>query len=164
MKRTLLLCVAIWMSFSAAVFAHSMPRSEMYVGGVGAGCTLGYVQSIYGEPTRKDYATLDFVHIVRYIYSDTFDVIGRTAADYEGEEENIPVSGFSLSDSSLTTPSGFTVGSSYEQIVATFGEGERVVINGETGYSYMATDSPVELTFFVDRNNIVTRIYEGTEI
>ena len=42
---------------SSVALAHSMTREEMYVGGIGPGCTLGYVQEVYGEPMdKKEFA------------------------------------------------------------------------------------------------------------
>lgn len=35
--------------------AHWLPKSELFVGGVGPGCTLEYVASVYGQPKEKKW-------------------------------------------------------------------------------------------------------------
>ena len=159
--------MTVFMLMTSVVLAHSMPREEMYIGGVGSGCTMGYVKSIYGEPQDMRYDTLGNILIVRYIYkngSTYFDVVGRALVDPEPVEADIKVVGFSVTDKYLSTPSGFKVGSSYDQIVAKYGPGEKLVNNGETGYCYSSPNTAVDITFYVDEKNIITRIYEGTEL
>lgn len=48
-------------------FAHWLPKSELFVGGVGPGCTLEYVASVYGQPKEKRWFNSDGVRGVTYI-------------------------------------------------------------------------------------------------
>lgn len=153
---TILLCQSV-------AFAHWMPREEMYVGGVGAGCTLGYVKSVYGEPKEKHWFNTDGVRGVTYEYSDTFSVTGRTGNQDPRAEDDLIVVGFSLKDNSLSTPSGLTVGIHYETVAGMFGRVEKSTFDGRISYSYPATQFPIEMTFYVDDKGIITEIYEGTD-
>ena len=161
-KIILIIGLAVLLGQSVA-FAHWMPREEMYVGGVGAGCTLGYVKSVYGEPKEKWWFNSDGVRGVTYKYSDTFSVTGRTGNQDSRAEDDLMVVGFSLKDSSLATPSGLTVGIPYETVAGMFGRVEKSTIRGRISYSYPAPKSPIEITFYVDGKGIITEIYEGTE-
>ena len=164
MKKIFLLCMTIVFLLPALALVHSMPREEMYVGGVGAGCTLGYAKLIYGEPMDRDYFCGDGVRVIKYIFTPEFIVTGRTWAGDTRDEEELEIVSFSLRDSSLSTPSGFTVGSSYEKLIEYFGYGEEMKIGGRRCYIYQAAGSPVEMSFYVDDNDIITEIYEGTEL
>lgn len=44
-----------------------MPKSELFVGGVGPGCTLEYVASVYGQPKEKRWFNSDGVRVL-HIY------------------------------------------------------------------------------------------------
>jgi len=158
----LVLGLAILM-FQSIAFAHWMPREEMYVGGVGAGCTLGYVKSIYGEPKEKRWFNSDGVRGVTYKYSNTFSVTGRTGNQDPRAEDDLIVVGFSLKDSSLSTPSGLTVGIPYETVAGMFGRVKKSTYNGRISYSYPAPKSLLEMTFYVDSKGIIVEIYEGTD-
>lgn len=163
MKRMILVLGLVLLLCQSLVFAHWMPREEMYVGGIGAGCTLGYVKSVYGEPKEKKWFHSDGVRGVTYIYSDAFSVIGRTGGNDPREEDDLLVVSFSLKDNSLATPSGLTVGMPYETVAGMFGRVEKSTFYGRISYSYAVPKSPVELTFYVDDKDIITEIYEGTE-
>ncbi len=163
MKRILIILSLLLLTCPVPALAHWMPRSEMYVGGVGAGCTMGYVKSVYGEPKEKRWFDTDGVRGVTYRYSDTFSVTGRTGSTDPREEEELEVVGFSLKEDSLATPSGLTVGIPYETVAALFGPGEESRLGGRLSYSYTARNQAVELTFYVDDQGIVTELYEGTE-
>ena len=161
--------VTLALIFSATIFstasANSMPREEMYVGGVGYGCKLGYVKELYGEPLERKEFVGDGVRIVTYFYSKYFSVTTRTAAEDISPEERFSVVGFSLKDNSLSTPSGFTVGMNYNEVVKLFGRGELYEYNGRTGYFYVPSDSgkPITLTFYVDDMDTITEIELGTD-
>ena len=79
MKKAILFCGLLVMLLTSAVFA-AMPRDEMYVGGVGAGVTLGYIRSIYGEPADIRRHQNEGIKGVAYIYSDSFRVMARARA------------------------------------------------------------------------------------
>lgn len=132
-------------------------KEEYFIGGVGLGCTLEYVESVYGEPEDKEYR--DFSEFagrgymqVTYIYSPTFSVKawGRTS---DGEEE-WGVSGFSCKDSSKTTPSGFHVGMPYTAVTQKYAPGKKKT-NRRDGRTYY--DHGLML-FYVDHKNIITEI------
>ena len=163
MKRILLILSVALLIGQSIAFAHWMPKEEMYVGGVGAGCSLGYVKSVYGEPIEKRWFNSDGVRGVTYIYSDAFSITGRTGNIDPREEDDLIVVGFSLKDNSLATPHGLTVGILYETVEGMFGSVEKSTYNGRTFYAYEAPNSAVELTFYVDDRGIVTEIHEGTE-
>ena len=61
-------------------------------------------------------------------------------------------------------PCGLTVGNSYEDVVQKFGDGVKMNVDSRISYSYAAPNSAVELTFYVNEDNIITEIYEGTEL
>ena len=52
---------------SNCCLAHWLPKSELFVGGVGPGCTLEYVASVYGQPKEKRWFNSDGVRGVTYI-------------------------------------------------------------------------------------------------
>ena len=149
---------------SSVALAHSMTREEMYVGGVGPGCTLGYVQEVYGEPMDKKEFADNWIHVVTYIYSENFSVTGRYMTGDDIPEKDINVTGFTLKDNSLATPSGIRVGTPYQEVVQKFGSGDVVHISGKTYYCYTAPHSAVEMSFVVDAKNIITEIRAGTEL
>ena len=131
-------------------------KEEYFIGGVGLGCTLEYVESVYGEPEDKEYR--DFSEFggrghmqVTYIYSPTFRVKawGKTSED----EEEWTVSGFSCKDSSKTTPSGFHVGMPYTAVTQKYAPGKKKT-NRRDGRTYYDHG----LRFYVDQKNIITEI------
>lgn len=152
------------MLVSSVAFAHNMPREEMYVGGVGPGCTLGYVKEIYGEPIDKIESTTDWLHIVTYKYSESFSITGRSFAEENIPENEMMVAGFVLKDNSLSTPSGIRVGSPYEEVIHKFGYGDEVKLSGNTYYCFNAPNSAVEMSFGVNDDYIITEIRAGTEL
>ncbi|MBR1645874.1 MAG: hypothetical protein IJ685_03755 [Selenomonadaceae bacterium] len=149
----------------AQVSANSMPISEMCVGGVGYGSSLGYVKKIYGEPVDKTFFTGEGVRVVTWIYSEYFSVAARTGAEDFSPEENLPVVGFSLKNNSLSTPSGLTVGMNYNEVVKMWGRGELFESEAGRSYFYVPADSqiPMVLTFYVDADGTITEIQLGTD-
>ena len=164
MKKFILLSGMIFLLIQSTAFAHTMPRSEMYVGGVGAGCDFRFVKKVYGEPKEKIFWSGEGLRVITYVYSPTFSVTGRTFDGYSIPEEKIIITGFSLKEGSLTMPCGLTVGNSYEDVVQKFGDGVKMNVDSRISYSYAAPNSAVELTFYVNEDNIITEIYEGTEL
>lgn len=94
-------------------FAHWLPKSELFVGGVGPGCTLGYVTSVYGEPMEKRWFNVEQVRGVSYIYNANFSITGRTFNTDPRAEKDLIVVGYSLKNNSLSTSAGLTVGIPY---------------------------------------------------
>ncbi len=161
MKRLLMICFAVLLLCQATAFAQNMPREELYIGGVGVGCTLGYVKEIYGEPkeVQKETGQRGAI-IVKYVYSDAFKVIGRTNERNPQAEEEITVVSAILNDNSLSTPSGFTVGMPYATVAQMFGEGHKHTYKGRTWYDYSGTRAlgGLVMEFFVDSSEIITEI------
>ena len=134
-----------------------IPKTEYSIGGIDLGCTLEYVESVYGEPEDKDYKDLSEFGgkgnmQVTYIYSPTFSVRawGKTSDD----EENWKVSGFSCKDSSKTTPSGLHVGMPYSAVTKKYAPGKKSTHpkNGKTYYNHGG------MRFYVDSKDIITEI------
>ena len=134
-----------------------MPHSEWNVGGVGYGCTLGYVKSVYGEPQEKiilGVSTNGSLRNVKYIYSPTFEIWGvGTKA-----EEDLKVFGFKCTDSTLQTPSGFHVGMPYSALTKKYKSGKKIVRKGRTFYQHDC------LHFYVDEQEMITEIELITDI
>ena len=143
-----------------------MPREEMYVGGVGAGCTLGYVREIYGEPDDVRYFSGEGIKSISYIYSDGFSISGRVFSRDERPEEDYVVVGFKLSDPDLATPSGIRVGMSYwDDVVSKFGEGKRFIsFSDELMYIYKG-DRMMSFSFVLDDDDedTIIGIHQGTD-
>ena len=152
MKKVLLFCSLFLMLLTSVAFA-AMPRDEMYVGGVGAGVTLGYVRSVCGEPMEIKRHRNEGIKSVIYIYSKAFRVVARDWARDEKPEDELVVTGFWLSDSSVATPSGITIGMSYENdVVSRFGAG-REVVDGQGNITYIYEEEPeIQFKFLVDKD------------
>ena len=165
MKRTfLLLLTVLTILFSATCFAHTMPESEMFLRGVGPKTTLAQVKNIYGEPAGKDEFKGEGVRVVTYLYGPLFKVYGRTYAEDTSPEDNLKVVGYRVKDKNITTPSGFSVEMPYQAVVKKFGPGEKFTdYDGRTGYIYSFNSGVTALTFYVDKNEIISEINLGTE-
>ena len=165
MKRIILsLLTMLTVMFSVSCFAHTMPESELFLRGIGPKTTLAQVKSIYGEPAKKDAFKGDGVRVVTYIYSPLFKVIGRTYAEDTSPEENIKVVGYSVKDKNITTPSGFAAGMPYRAVDEKFGPGEKFTdYDGRIGYIYSFNSGMTTLTFFVDKNDLISEINLGTD-
>ena len=161
MKKLLPLTVCAWLLTAALCLAHSLPDTEACVGGIGPGCTLGYVKSIYGEPTSAKRFSSDGVRVATYWYGDGFRVIGRVGSSDTREEDELPVVGYSLTDSSLSTPSGITVGMPYARVADQFGTGNSISFSGKTGYAY-PLGGQREMSFFLDSQGNISEISLGT--
>ena len=166
MKRILFLCITVFLLCQTAVFAHTMTRDEMYVGGVGRDSSLGYVVSVYGEPADKKELRGDGIWSVTYIYSPTFSITARGGAKETRPESDLRVVGFSCKDAYLKTPSGLAVRMPYSAVVAKFGEATTVMndIDGRKMYIYDVYYGVQEMIFYVDANEVVTEIRATTEI
>ena len=165
MKRIFLyLLTMLTVMFSVSCFAHTMPESELYLRGVGPKTTLAQVKTIYGEPAKKDAFKGDGVRVVTYVYSPLFEVFGRTYAEDTSPEEQLTVVGYSVKDKNITTASGFAVEMPYQAVVKKFGPGEKFTdYDGRIGYIYSFNSGMTTLTFYVDKNNIISEINMGTD-
>lgn len=172
MKRILLLCFVVLLLCQTVAFAKSepikqtIPKEEMYIGGIGLHATLGYVKSIYGEPAEKkgendQYNLLNYNIFLNY--SPNFIVYGVTGRRQKNrkEEDDVRVWGVVIKDNSLTTPSGIAVGMPYKAVVDLFGETpeKRTAKGGvyhEYGIYYQGGEST--MSFHVDEVGIITMI------
>ena len=165
MKHVIIfLITAFTLLLSATGFAHNMPESELFLQGIGPGTTLEQALGIYGEPAQKDEFKGDGVRVVTYIYSPLFKVFGRTGARDTTPSEKLKIVGYSLQDKNITTPSGFAVGMPYRAVAKKFGVGEKFTdYDGRIGYIYSFNDGLRTLTFYIDKNDVITEIHMGTE-
>ena len=165
MKRILLLLLTmLTLLFTASCFAHTMPESELYLRGVGPKTTLAQVKTVYGEPAGKDEFKGDGVRVVTYDYGPLFKVFARTYAKDTSPEENLKIVGYSVKDKNITTPSGFSVEMPYKAVVKKFGPGEKFTdYDGRIGYIYSFNNGVTSLTFYVDKNDLISEIHLGTD-
>lgn len=159
-----LFCLSI-----APVCLASMPRSEMYVGGVGPGCTMGYVQEIYGEPTsRETQSFAEGITVLTYNYENKLIVRALKSMGSSTLEADMDVYSVESYAPSLTTPSGFAVGMSYAAVTRRFGLGQvtpRGYINKPLdGCTYYAYSAGPEMIFAVDGHNIIRAIHVSVDI
>ena len=167
MKKILMVCFAVLMLCQATAFAARLiPKEEMYVGGIGLDCTLGYVKEIYGEPKEvirtesgKAGSKMGITYYITYKYSDTFNVTGKRNERDSREENELRVNSVFIRDNSLATPSGLTVGMPYAAVVEMFGEGEKLTYQGKTWYSYSPNQGGIKLLqFMVNDEGTITEI------
>ncbi len=162
-RIVLMLGCAFVLLCQAVAFAHSMPREELYAGGVGIGCTLGYVKSIYGEPEDERLYEGDGIRSVTYIYSPAFSITGRTGIEDDRDDEELTVVGFTLTDRSMATPSGIRVGMPYSAVRERFGGVEKLKFyNGEEAYVYSIKAH--EMCIYTDEKDIIIKISAATEV
>ena len=162
MRKIFLLATFLLLTINfTAAQAQTMPIKEMRVGGIGYGCLLEDVKEICGEPLKRETVMRERIHRVTWIYSPNFSVTAQTFVSRDlTPDEDMPVVGFSLKDNSLSTPSGITVGMSYNEVVKLWGRGEPCDFDGRRGFYYTPSNSqkPVTLTFYVDDAYIITAI------
>lgn len=145
-------------------FAHWLPKTETFVGGVGPGCTLGYVASIYGQPAEKRWFNTDGVRGVTYVYSPYFSITGRTGSKTQRAETDLIVVGYTLKNSYLSTPSGLTVGIPFATVKGMYGWPDYTLRErGEVVYGYNFHDTFGSMAFHVDGNGVITELYYGTD-
>ena len=163
LKRTIFMLTLMLMTYFNFAAAHTMPITETRLGGIDTTCSLGYVKQVYGEPREKNYFDGVFIHGVTYVYSDYFSVTARVTGESQIAEDDWLVVGYKFTNDALSTPSGFTVGTPYEEVIFKYGYGVEFNNDGRKGHAFTWSDSAVELDFFVDDNSIITEIYLGTE-
>ncbi|MCR5176974.1 MAG: hypothetical protein K6C05_09025 [Anaerovibrio sp.] len=161
-KTAIALCV-FFVSTSAVALAHWMPESEMYIGGVGHGCTLEYVKSIFGEPQEKKWFNSDGCRGVRYIYNQSYSVTARVKDDDPTPENKLQVTNVNLKGSNLDTPSGLTVGIPYQTVAGMFGMGEKKQYTDRMFYYYKLENTNRSMTFYVNNFGIITEIIYAEE-
>ncbi|MBR2142197.1 hypothetical protein [Anaerovibrio sp.] len=161
-KIFLTVCMLMMSSWSVS-FAHWMPESEMYIGGVGPDCTLAYVRSIFGDPQEKKWFNNEGFRGVRYIYSPAFSVTARVGADDPTPENDLKVTNVNLKDSNLSTPSGLTVGIPFQTVAGMFGFGEKKKYTDREFYYYPLNGTNKSMTFYVNNVGVITEIIYAEE-
>lgn len=170
MKRIISLCCIALLLCQATALAIDREaykklekeiREEMRIGGIGIGFPLGYVKSLYGEPSQIKWTDSIYgqaVH-VGYIYSPNFIVGGKTRKDNPEQEDSIVIDTILLKDNFMTTPSGFTVGMPYSAVVEIYGESIHKTPTREPGiYSYLHGYKAYCMNFLVNSEGIITAI------
>lgn len=165
------ICLAIIFSllFCMAGFAHSMPASELAVGGISLRSTLGYVKSVYGEPAQIQSSVNPMgnlnVYVATYGYGPLLTIGGRTFGSGSQNENEYKVYEVTLKANNLSTPSGLTVGMPYAAVITLFGKGEYYYNTsmGMGGYVYSMQNSLQEMILYLDGDNNIAAIYLGED-
>jgi hypothetical protein len=158
--------VCLCMSFSAVGLAHSMTVAEMSIGGIAPQSTFGYVKQVYGLPSVSDVQTYNQKNgqtiRIAYIYN-TILVFSGITHHWAGKEDDELIYHISCRANNLLTPSGFTRGTKYNDVVKKFGAGDLLdpksihnAIDGCKYYDYVVNDQA--MTFAVDKEGIVCEI------
>ncbi len=164
MKRFLMICCAVLLLCQTTSLARQLPKEEISIGGLTIGCTMGYVESLYGAPPQKKWQEdrrhpRTVVYYITYEYSPTFKVIGRTTKgqSYE-DEQDAKIYSIIVKDDSVSTPSGITVGMPYKVVAEMFGESQkRTFPNGQD--FHMHSFRGLDIYFEVNSEDIITEIH-----
>ena len=164
MKKIMMICFAVLMLCQATAFARQLPQEELYLGGLHVGYPMGYVKSLYGEPSQKRWQEdrrhpRTVVYYITYEYSPTFKVIGRTTKgqSYE-DEQDARIYSIIVKDDSVSTPSGITVGMPYKVVAEMFGESKKRTFPSGQDF-YMHSFRGLDIYFEVDASEIITLIH-----
>ena len=131
-----------------------IPMSELNIGGINPGQNIDYVEKIYGRPGKID----DQGFFKIYNYNDKFVVKAKMNKGFK-------VTSVAIYEKGLTTPSGFTVGMPYADVVKKFrsvngikfkGEGVKSKLKGCTDYTYFCEDK--QMVFIVDKKGVIQAI------
>lgn len=148
------------LSVSSVSFAlpHTIDESELYIGGIGIGTSLDYVEKIYGEPTSKEPFKNYLGTGITYNYNDFFLV----SALYT-KSNNTYVNYITCKESILSTPSGFAVGVPYAKVTEKYGKVSILTpeITKNLNKNYIYYEHYIGLLFMrfaVDKNGIIQEI------
>ena len=129
-------------------------KTELNIGGINRGQAMEYVEQVYGKPNVID--DQGFYHV--YNYNDLFIVRGKMNSGYK-------VDAIVIYDKNLGTPSGFKVGTSFEEVIKKYGQGQTVKykfegiekkFKGCKVYIYFCGEE--QMVFIVDKNQIIRAI------
>lgn len=158
------LCTGISVLCSVAFAATQwFPESEMYIGGVGHGCTLEYVKSVYGEPKEKQWFYNDGVRGVRYVYKPTFSITATVKNDDPTPENKLQVTNVNTKASGPATPNGIMVGIPFQTVAGMYGMGEKMQYTDRVFYYYKLKDTNRAMTFYVNQSGIITEMIYAEE-
>lgn len=164
------ICLATALQFSpvgdpAIASAHTLPKDELVIGGIGYGGTLGYVREIYGEPEEIRTYQKKGVKGITYIYSKHFIVSARAKLEENLPDESYPVVGFMVSENSMKTETGTRVGLPFKEAIEDkYGKGlQYKTENDETFYQYQFDNGKTAINYFVNDRGLISKIYMGTD-
>ena len=135
-------------------YVTEIPASELNIGGINPGQNIDYVEKLYGRPGKID----DQGFFKIYNYNDKFVVKAKMNKGFK-------VMSVAIYEKGLTTPSGFTVGMLYADVVKKFrsvngikfkGEGVESKLKGCTDYTYFCEDK--QMVFIVDKKGVIQAI------
>lgn len=105
-----------------------------------------------------------------HIYSPYFSITGRIGSRDPRPESELIVVGYTLKNNSLSTQSGLTVGILYATVTGMYGtvKKEYDSYSDKFYYSYDWDDEKrhyfqLAMSFFVNKNNIITEFHVGTD-
>ena len=131
-----------------------IPESELNIGGIVPGQNIDYVEQVYSKPGKID----DQGFFKIYNYNDKLVVKAKMNNGFK-------VMSVGIYEKGLATPSGFTVGMPYADVVKLFGrvnsvkfkgEGVEAKLKGCTDYTYYCKDK--QIVFLVDKKDVVQGI------
>ncbi len=163
------ICLMTALQFSpigdqAVASAHTLPKDELVIGGVGYGGTLGYVKEIYGEPGEIRTIQKKGVKEIIYVYSKDFKISGRSPVDLNLREEDYPVIGFLVATNTMKSDSGIRVGMAYQKLEEQYGTGLKYETEDkEIFYRYDFDEGKTAINYFVNDKGLISKIYMGTD-
>jgi uncharacterized protein YbbC (DUF1343 family) len=131
MKKTFFLLTFLCLLFTSVSFAK-VPANDMAIGGITVGSNDNYVRKIYGAPTHIKTTRVGCEYYynsslsIQFIKSDEYKVTSVISKDSNG----------------LKTPQGITVGSSFDDLLNSYGTPDNSYrLSGNDYYSYYASDN-----------------------
>lgn len=118
---------ALWIS--GICFAQ-VTVDQIAVGGVSSGCTIDYVEGVYGQPTASEHVTSDTgVNYIEYNYENHLLVGFR-----ESDATTVYVT---CTSDNLSTPDGVAVGMTADVLNNTYGQADHLYnYNDKSLYEY----------------------------
>lgn len=112
----------------------NVPYDKVAIGNVGPGSSIGYVKSVYGEPTSTNY---DTPTSATYEYGDSFVLTSSP------KDSQTIYTVFSSAHNGLNTPDGVGVGMKESVLEEKYGPCERIGhVDGVTYYHYAMDPNP----------------------
>ena len=123
-------CIGCAAFFTSSVCFAQVAVDQIAVGGVGPGCTIAYVEGVYGQPTASDYVTSDTgVNYIEYNYENHL-LVGFQ------ESDSTAVYVTCTSDN-LSTPDGVAVGMPADVLNGKYGQADHIYnYNDKSLYEY----------------------------
>lgn len=127
--------------------------------------TLYDIRAGLGADFKEKDFTGDGMRFVTYDYHGLYSFFARTGANDDRDAEELTITGYTINEGSLHTPSHFRVHNLYEDVVAIYGEADHVVKSrsGNMMYLYDFKGRPTQLGFEVDDAGRILSIRFFTE-